>query len=423
LRLFYGPTLSKRAASAELSDDALAAAMEVIKGWVWDLRNTDLEKTKEVSVQGPFLSRIFGDCLGYQQAGGGFGTHHLVAELGIQQDSADAGLGFYTATLKTTRVVVELKDATTSLDKKQIGRARNETPVEQAFRYASKQDSCKWIIVSNFKEIRLYSKFRSTDYFELRRDHMQEDRGRIELTTARLKDSQEPSMLVCPHVSAEPEQPPYADAAPPSELDGGFGLGRCRENCSGRRHSACLRTARRHCSRPNLMEAASAADRLAIVGAERDAIADACLKILEEGSLTTAFPEFSPLAQAAVKALIEGHFQAAQALAVNVIESFVREWVAEKYRTVKQYAQDADPAMADPDAPFSAQRLRLETMILPLFKFYTDWFSNTGNPAPKELSRHVTVHQATPEHYMVVNAVLAIMLMTSLLKGFTEAMT
>jgi hypothetical protein len=76
-----------------------------------------------------------------------------------------------------------------------------------------------------------------------------------------------------------------------------------------------------------LMQAASAADRLAIVGAERDAIADACLKILEEGSLTTAFPEFSPLAQAAVKALIEGHFQAAQALAVNVIESFVREWV------------------------------------------------------------------------------------------------
>ena len=85
------------------------------------------------------------------------------------------------------------------------------------------------------------------------------------------------------------------------------------------------------------------------------------------------------MVQAAVKALIEGHFQAAQALAVNVIESFVREWVAEKYRTVKQYAQDADPATADPDAPFSAQRLRLETIILPLFKFYTDWFSNTGN--------------------------------------------
>ena len=51
-----------------------------------------------------------------------------------------------------------------------------------------------------------------------------------------------------------------------------------------------------------LMQAASAADRLAIVGAERDAIADACLKFLEEALLTTVFPEFSPLAQAALKA-------------------------------------------------------------------------------------------------------------------------
>lgn len=166
MRLFYGSTLSKRAATADLPAEALAAAIKVIGKWVWSLQNSDLDKTKEVSVQGPFLSRIFGDCLGYEQAGGGFETHHLVAELGIKQDSADAGLGFYTSALKTTRVVVELKDAHTSLDKKQIGRARHETPVEQAFRYANKEDKCKWIIVSNFKEIRLYSKFRSIDYYE-----------------------------------------------------------------------------------------------------------------------------------------------------------------------------------------------------------------------------------------------------------------
>lgn len=142
------------------------AASKVIDSWVWSLENSDLDKTKEVSVQGPFLTRIFGDSLGYEQAGGGVETHHLVAELGIKQDSADAGLGFYTSTLKTTRAVVELKDAHTSLDKKQIGRANKETPVEQAYRYANKQDSCKWIIVSNFKEIRLYSKYRSMEYYE-----------------------------------------------------------------------------------------------------------------------------------------------------------------------------------------------------------------------------------------------------------------
>ena len=170
-----------------------------------------------------------------------------------------------------------------------------------------------------------------------------------------------------------------------------------------------------------LMNAASAADRLLIIESERDAIADACLVILQEGPLVSAFPEFSPLARATVKAIKDGHFQAAQALAVNVIESFVREWVAEKYKTVKQYALDADPALADPNAPFNAQQVRLETIILPLFKFYADWFSHSGDPAPTELSRHVTVHQATPAHYTMINAVLAVMLMTSLLKGCTEA--
>lgn len=166
MKLFNGPLLRRFAANFELSEDVFQAASKVIDSWVWSLENSDLDKTKEVSVQGPFLTRIFGDSLGYEQAGGGVETHHLVAELGIKQDSADAGLGFYTSTLKTTRVVVELKDAHTSLDKKQISRANRESPVEQAYRYANKQDSCKWIVVSNFKEIRLYSKYRSMEYYE-----------------------------------------------------------------------------------------------------------------------------------------------------------------------------------------------------------------------------------------------------------------
>lgn len=166
MKLFDAPLLRREAANGGISEEVIAPAIEVIKKWVWSLRNSDLAKTKEVSVQGPFLTRIFQDCLGYQQQGGGQDVHHLIAELSVNQDAADAGLGFYSATLKTDLVVVELKDAQTSLDKKQIGRARKETPVEQGFRYANKIDSCKWVIVSNFREIRLYSKFRSEEYYE-----------------------------------------------------------------------------------------------------------------------------------------------------------------------------------------------------------------------------------------------------------------
>ena len=65
-----------------------------------------------------------------------------------------------------TKAVIELKDARTSLDKKQSGREKGYTPIEQAYSYASKFDRCNWIIVSNFREIRLYSNRRSQGFYE-----------------------------------------------------------------------------------------------------------------------------------------------------------------------------------------------------------------------------------------------------------------
>lgn len=54
-------------------------------------------------------------------------------------------------------VVVEIKDANTSLDKPQNRKAFNISPVSQGFLYASKMGgNCKWVIVSNFTEIRFY---------------------------------------------------------------------------------------------------------------------------------------------------------------------------------------------------------------------------------------------------------------------------
>lgn len=50
-------------------------------------------------------------------------------------------------------VIIELKGSKTSLDKK----VNNESPVQQGFRYVSLKSSIKWIILSNYEEIRLYN--------------------------------------------------------------------------------------------------------------------------------------------------------------------------------------------------------------------------------------------------------------------------
>lgn len=172
-----------------------------------------------------------------------------------------------------------------------------------------------------------------------------------------------------------------------------------------------------------LLAAPAPADRRAVLDSEASAITEACRALVIDPVIIAAFPEYTPLAQAAVTALAEGHHQGAQALAVNVTESFVREWIAEKYHKVKKHVLAADPVKADPNAPWIPSRLRLEMMILPLLKFFDEWSPKSGKPAPTDLSRHVSAHQATAAHYTPINALVAVMLMTSLLAGFTDAMT
>jgi hypothetical protein len=139
-----------------------------IVGWQIALKDRDLSKTKEKSVQGVFLQKFFGEILGYsifiEEEGEWNLIQHPTSEVDAQEP--DGSLGFFTKEEKVTKAVIELKDAKTSLDKKQSGRDKGYTPIEQAYLYATKFDRCNWIIVSNFREIRLYNKNRTQDFYE-----------------------------------------------------------------------------------------------------------------------------------------------------------------------------------------------------------------------------------------------------------------
>ncbi len=96
--------------------------------------------------------------------------HGFRIETSTEVDSTtpDAILGFYSAQNGDTQAVIELKAPKYSLDKKQKRAGRDYgTPVEQAFSYVSKYDRCKWVIVSNMIETRLYKVGRSQEYFEV----------------------------------------------------------------------------------------------------------------------------------------------------------------------------------------------------------------------------------------------------------------
>lgn len=150
------------------TEEKVAQIQKIIAGWQYALKDSDLSRTKEKSVQGSFLMRFFEEILGYSSQGGGKDEWTLIQHPASEVDAQepDGSLGFFTKGEKITKAVIELKDAKTLLDKKQSGREKGYTPIEQAYLYATKFDRCSWIIVSNFREIRLYHKNRTQDFYE-----------------------------------------------------------------------------------------------------------------------------------------------------------------------------------------------------------------------------------------------------------------
>ena len=143
---------------------------KTISLWQESIKNGNYEKTKEIQVQAAFLTKFFNNILGYVEKHESPDNWELDNEVKTEIDKtrADGALGYFTKDHNDdiTRAVIELKDANTPLDKKQSSRKDYDSPISQAFSYSSKFDRCDWIIVSNFKEIRLYNKDRGQGYYE-----------------------------------------------------------------------------------------------------------------------------------------------------------------------------------------------------------------------------------------------------------------
>lgn len=104
-----------------------------------------------------FLNDIFGEVLGYiYKIGEKEKNLEKEEKTELDGQKPDGILGFLSSNYKDVRVVIELKDQKTDLSKKQNRQSDKRTPIEQAFGYVSKYQGMEWVIVSNFKEIRLY---------------------------------------------------------------------------------------------------------------------------------------------------------------------------------------------------------------------------------------------------------------------------
>ncbi|MEQ9549411.1 MAG: Eco57I restriction-modification methylase domain-containing protein [Coleofasciculus sp. G3-WIS-01] len=173
--LFYSKTLNKALKAFTFPPD-LAIRHQKIQPWIATLKTGTLNQVKEVSLHGDFLKDTFQEVLGYRSVIQGEGkSWEIHAEQTIVDGggSADGALGFFTAVegkkgkVKLQgRVVapIELKGAKDDLDRSAAG--RKESAVEQGWRYANYTPDCRWVIVSNYRELRLYQTSKTPAYYE-----------------------------------------------------------------------------------------------------------------------------------------------------------------------------------------------------------------------------------------------------------------
>ena len=173
--LFHSKTLKNAIQGFSFPVDFQERHQKIIE-WIEPLESGVLNEIKEVSLHGQFLADIFQQVLGYRSViQGSAQAWEIHAEQTISDGggSADAALGFFTATEGKKgkaklqgRVIapIELKGAKNDLDRPASG--RKESAVDQGWRYANYTADCKWVIVSNYREIRLYQTSKTPAYYE-----------------------------------------------------------------------------------------------------------------------------------------------------------------------------------------------------------------------------------------------------------------
>jgi type I restriction-modification system DNA methylase subunit len=152
LQLFNAKTIKRHIERAPAVDPA---KLEILRQWGETIRDRSIETQKETALHGNFKQRIICEVLGYQDFNdSGQWTVDVEAQIGA--GSVDLAFGHFSKSERRIIAPFELKGAKTkNLDAIMSGRAK--TPVQQAWEYASDNVGTKWVLVSNYLEIRLYS--------------------------------------------------------------------------------------------------------------------------------------------------------------------------------------------------------------------------------------------------------------------------
>lgn len=126
---------------------------DILKAWAEHLSNGIYDS--ETQNDDVFIQRILVDVLGYVRTGNGE-SWTVAKNEPVGKGNVDAALGHFVNGESKIIAPFELKGAKTK-DLDAIMAGRNKSPVQQAWEYAMDAKGAQWVLVSNYREIRLYA--------------------------------------------------------------------------------------------------------------------------------------------------------------------------------------------------------------------------------------------------------------------------
>ena len=150
--LFSKRLIEKRIPNAPIPPEDAAK----LQNWAATIRDGSITKVGEEQIRPAFIQKLFVEVLGYVDFGSGTSVRTITHEQRLGAGSADQALGYFSDKRNEVIAPMELKGAKT-LNLDAIMPGRHKSPVQQVWEYAMDTPGCKFLIVSNMLEIRLYA--------------------------------------------------------------------------------------------------------------------------------------------------------------------------------------------------------------------------------------------------------------------------